>query len=60
MKHLFDFDNGKILVNLDGQTAIDDKGNIFMRVSDDLAVDLRTENLHFTSGWDSDFLSDNG
>ena len=59
MKHLFDFDNGNLLVNLDGQTAIDDKGNTFMRVSDDFAVDLKTNDLHFTSGWDSDFLNNN-
>ena len=28
-------------------------GNLYVRVSDDCAMDLESGELHFTSGWDS-------
>ncbi len=56
-KHLFDYEGGELLFTLDDNTAIDANGNMFMRVTDDFAVDLDSNELHFTSSWDSDYLS---
>lgn len=56
-KHIFDFDDGGLLFTLGDGLAIDQNGNTFMKVSDDFAVNLETNDLHYTSGWDSDFLS---
>ena len=53
-KWIPDFDDGDLLHPFKDGTAMDTHGNIHMRVSDDLSVDLDTNELHFTPGWDDD------
>ena len=57
-KWIYDFDDNELLHTLDDGTAIDKDGNVHMRVSEDLSVDLETNELHYTPGWEADTDSD--
>lgn len=50
-KPLFDFDDGDFLFR-NGDTAFDSDGNTMMRMSDNLAMDMDSGELHLTSSWD--------
>ena len=50
---IFDFTKSEFLFDSDDDTAMDAEGNLYVRVSDDCAMDLESGELHFTSGWDS-------
>ena len=50
---LFDFIKSEFLFDSDDDTAMDTDGNLYVRVSDDCAMDLESGELNFTSGWDS-------
>ena len=50
---IFNFTKSKFLFDSDDDTAMDTDGNLYVRVSDDCAMDLESGELDFTSGWDS-------
>ena len=51
---IFDFTKSEFLFDSDDDTAMDTEGHIYVRVSDDCAMDLESGELHFTSDWDKD------
>lgn len=51
---IFDFTKSEFLFDSDDDTAMDTDGNLYVRVSDDCAMDLESGELHFTSDWDND------
>lgn len=53
-KWIPDYDDNDLLHPLSDGTAIDSHGNVHMRISDDLSVDLSTNELHFTPGWETE------
>lgn len=55
---LFDFIKSEFLFDSDDDTAMDTDGNLYVRVSDDCAMDLESGELNFTSGWDNDEQDD--
>lgn len=52
-KLLFDFDNGDFLFRR-GDIAFDSDGNMMIRMSDNMAMDMGSGKLHFTSLWEDD------
>ena len=52
-KPLFDFDDGDFLFK-NGDTAFDSDGNMMMRMSDNMAMDMDSGELHLTPSWDDD------
>ena len=54
MGYIFDAGTGGALFTLDDNTAIDERGNIVTRISDDMAIDFSTGDAHFFSDWDSE------
>ena len=55
-KLIYDYDDNGLIHTFEDGTAIDANGNIRMRISDDLSVDLATNNLHYTPDWDLEDL----
>ena len=58
--YIFDFSSGKPVFTLDDKTAIDDSGNILLRVGSNMVTDLSTGEAHFTSEWDTEGSFANG
>jgi len=52
--HIFDFDDGEFAFQTSENMAIDSGGDILLRVSDNMAMDLDTGDLHFTSAWEDE------
>ncbi len=50
---VFDFDDGDFIFK-SGDTGFDSDGDMMMRMGDNMAMDMETGELHFTSGWDND------
>lgn len=50
---IFDFTKSEFLFDSGDDMAMDTEEHIYVRVSDDCAMDLESGELHFTSGWDS-------
>ena len=55
---IFNFTKSESIFDLDDDTAMDTEGHIYVRVSDDSAMDLESGELNFTSGWDNDEQDD--
>ena len=57
---IFDCDNGDFIYQTSENMGIDSDGDIHMRISDNMSMDIDTGELHFNSGWqnsddDNDF-----
>ena len=52
MRDFLDYDNDELLMPQNDDYAIDAHGHMYQRVSDHEVYDLRTGELHFTSGWE--------
>ena len=57
---IFDYDNGDFIYQTSENMGIDSDGDIHMRISDNMSMDIDTGELHFNSGWqnsddDNDF-----
>ena len=50
-KNIFDYDDGDIIFSTSGNLGIDSNGDLNMRMSDNLSMDMNTGELHFNSGW---------
>lgn len=57
-KHFFDYDDGDFIYSLSDDMAIDSNGNMMMRMSDNVAMDMDSRELHFISSW-SEHKKDN-
>ena len=52
-KHFFDYEDGDFVHSISDNMAIDSVGNMMMRISDHLAVDMDSGDIHYTSSWDT-------
>lgn len=50
---IFDFDDGDIIMG-SGNTRFDSDGHMMMRMSDNMAMDMDSGELHLVSGWDEE------
>ena len=50
----FDLDSGDFCSSISDSMAINAKGDVLMKLSDHMALDMNTGDLHFMSGWDND------
>ena len=50
----FDFDDGDYGIELSDDMLMDSEGDLMTRMSDNMALDLNTGELHFVSGLSSD------
>ena len=50
-KKLFDYNDSSFAHTISNNMAIDSNGEMIMRISDNVAIDMETGDLHFISGW---------
>ncbi len=55
---IFDFNCNDLLMPVSDNIAMGLNGNIHLKVSPNMAVDMNTGELHFTTQWDSDGETD--
>ena len=53
-RSIFDFEDGDFIFSSSGNLGIDSDGNLMMRISDNMAMDMDSGELHFVSSWDND------
>lgn len=53
-KDFFDYDSGNFVHTLSGNMAIDSDGDLFMRMGDNMAMNMDSGELHIISGWSAD------
>ena len=53
-KRIFDFFSGEYLRETSDHTAVDDEGNMHIRLGGNMTMDLDSGELHITSGWDDE------
>lgn len=51
---IFDFQDGDFIFSSSGNLGIDSDGNLMMRISDNMAMDMDSGELHIVSGWNDD------
>ena len=54
VKPIFDLTSGDLLISNSDNTAVDGDGNMMMRLSDSMALDLNSGETHIVSGWDDE------
>lgn len=53
-KPIFDYDDGDFIFNTSGNIGFDSDGDIMMRISDNMAMDMSSGELHLVSSWSED------
>ena len=53
-KPVYDYENGDFIYRTSDNTGYDTSGNLHVRMSDHMSMDLNTGKLHYTTGWDDD------
>ena len=53
-KLFFDYDDGDFGFTISDNMAVDSNGDMMMRLSDDMALDIDSGDIHFTSSWNND------
>lgn len=48
---IFNYDDGDFIYQTSDNMGIDSDGNLHMRISDNMSMDMGTGELHFNSGW---------
>jgi hypothetical protein len=56
---IFDYDNGNFIYQTSGNMGMDSNGDLYMRVGDNMSMDLNTGELHTVSGWNDEDEDDN-
>ena len=51
-KLFFDFNDDDFAMPVSDNMAIDSKGNLNVRMSDNMALDMTTGEVHLISGWE--------
>lgn len=51
---IFDFDDNNTIFNIFGRIGMKSNGDMMMKMSDNMAMDLDSGELHATSSWDDD------
>lgn len=52
-KHFFDYEDGDFVHSISDNMAIDSVGNLMIRISEHLAVNMDSGDIHYTSSWDT-------
>ena len=52
-RFIFDLDDGD-MIRTSGDIGFDEDGDMVMRISDDMAMDMDTGEMHIVSGWDDE------
>ena len=50
---IFDFEDGDFIFS-SGDTGFDSEGDMMMRMSDNMAMDMDSGDIHFVSSWDDE------
>ena len=53
-KPIFDLEDSDFIFSTSGNMGFDSDGNMMMRMSDNMAMDMDTGELHFVSSWNED------
>ena len=53
-KQILDFDDGDFIFSTSENIGFDSDGNMMMRMSDNMAMDMDSGELHIISGWSDD------
>ncbi len=53
-KPIFDLEDGDFIFSTSGSLGFDSDENMMMRMSDNMAMDMDSGDIHFTSSWDND------
>lgn len=51
---VFDYDDGDFIFEMSDDMAMDYDGHMMMKVGSNMAMDMDTGEIHFTSGWNRD------
>lgn len=51
---IMDFDNGDLIIQTSENTGMDSDGHMMLRMTDNMAMDMDSGELHFTSSWKND------
>lgn len=51
---IFDYDDGNFIYPTSDTMGIDSDGNLHLRMSDNMSMNMETGELHFNSGWADD------
>ena len=51
---VFDLDYGDFIFSTSDNLGFDSDGNMMMRMSDNMAMDMDSGDIHFVSSWDDD------
>ena len=51
---VFDFEDGDYIIKTSDTSGMDQDGNLMLQVSDNLAMDTESGELHITSSWKDD------
>ena len=53
-KQILDFDDCDFVFSTSGNIGFDSDGNMMMKMSDNMALDMDSGEIHFVSSWDED------
>ena len=53
-KPILGFDDGDFIFSTSGNIGFDSDGNMMMKMSDNMALDMDSGEIHFVSSWDED------
>ena len=53
-KHFLDYEDGEICRSISNNMAISSDGDLLLRMSDNMVMDMDSGDLHIISGWSSD------
>ena len=53
-KQILDFDDGDFIFLTSGNIGFDSDGNMMMKMSDNMALDMDSGEIHFVSSWDEE------
>ena len=54
VKPIFDLEDGDFIFSTSGNLGFDSDGNMMMRISDNMSMDMDSGELHFVSSWEDD------
>lgn len=53
-KPVYDYEDSDFILNTSGNIGFDSNGDMMMRISDNMAVDLDSGEMHIVSSWTTD------
>ncbi len=53
-KPIWDFEDGDFIMDIGGDTGLDSDGNMMIKMGSNMAMDMKTGDLHIVSGWDDE------